>query len=219
MAGRADLLPEPGPLRASRLHRQRRAHAASRRGGAAAPRPQPDPDRGRPRPGPGGHPVLASHRAVREAGGFRLPRRHDAGRDAARHLRPLHRALRPRQAGCSRWAPLPRRRPAPTILPASGSASTSASWWTGTPASTRPGPRQARGELQLTGTLASIGMTGTMAFLPGARGFYRGNEFVLSRAVADFTDRNRLRMVLDVTARRPSRTTGSSLHVTATWTT
>jgi translocation and assembly module TamB len=58
---------------------------------------------------------------------------------------------------------------------------------------------QARGEVQLTGTLASIGMTGTMSFLPGARGFYRGHEFLLSRAVADFTDRNRLRIVLDVT--------------------
>ena len=58
---------------------------------------------------------------------------------------------------------------------------------------------QARGEFQLTGTLAAMGMTGNLAFLPGARGFYRGNEFVLSRAVVDFTDRNRLRMVLDVT--------------------
>ena len=58
---------------------------------------------------------------------------------------------------------------------------------------------QARGELLLTGSLAAIGMTGNLAFLPGARGFYRGNEFALSRAVMDFTERNRLRMVLDVT--------------------
>ena len=72
---------------------------------------------------------------------------------------------------------------------------------------------QARGELQLTGTLASIGMTGSLAFLPGARGFYRGNEFVLSRAVADFTDRNRLRMVLDVTGEAALKDYRVSLHV------
>ena len=72
---------------------------------------------------------------------------------------------------------------------------------------------QARGELQLTGTLASIGMTGSMAFLPGARGFYRGNEFVLSRAVADFTDRNRLRMVLDVTGEAALKDYRVFLHV------
>ena len=72
---------------------------------------------------------------------------------------------------------------------------------------------QARGELQLTGTLASIGMTGSIAFLPGARGFYRGNEFVLSRAVADFTDRNRLRMVLDVTGEAALKDYRVFLHV------
>jgi translocation and assembly module TamB len=72
---------------------------------------------------------------------------------------------------------------------------------------------QARGELQLTGTLASIGMTGSLAFLPGARGFYRGNEFVLTRAVADFTDRNRLRMVLDVTGEAALKDYRVFLHV------
>lgn len=72
---------------------------------------------------------------------------------------------------------------------------------------------QARGELQLTGTLASIGMTGSMAFLPGARGFYRSNEFVLSRAVVDFTDKNRLRMVLDVTGEAALKDYRVFLHV------
>ncbi len=72
---------------------------------------------------------------------------------------------------------------------------------------------QARGELQLTGTLASFGMTGSMAFLPGARGFYRGNEFVLSRAVVDFTDRNRMRMVLDVTGEAALKDYRVFLHV------
>ena len=72
---------------------------------------------------------------------------------------------------------------------------------------------QARGELLLTGTLASIGITGSMAFLPGARGFYRGNEFVLSRAVADFTDRNRVRMVIDVTGEAALKDYRVFLHV------
>jgi len=72
---------------------------------------------------------------------------------------------------------------------------------------------QARGEVQLTGTLAAIGMTGSLSFLPGARGFYRGNEFVLSRAVADFTDRNRLRMVLDVTGEAALKDYRVFLHV------
>jgi translocation and assembly module TamB len=72
---------------------------------------------------------------------------------------------------------------------------------------------QARGELLLAGTLASIGMTGSMAFLPGARGFYRGNEFVLSRAVADFTEKDRLRMVLDVTGEAALKDYRVFLHV------
>jgi translocation and assembly module TamB len=57
---------------------------------------------------------------------------------------------------------------------------------------------QARGEFTLTGTLASYGLVGNLALLPGARAFYRGNEFVLSRAVVDMTDRSRVRIVLDV---------------------
>ena len=72
---------------------------------------------------------------------------------------------------------------------------------------------QARGELLLTGNLAAIGMTGNLAFLPGARGFYRGNEFLLSRAVVDFTERNRLRMVMDVTGEAALKDYRVSLHV------
>jgi translocation and assembly module TamB len=72
---------------------------------------------------------------------------------------------------------------------------------------------QARGEFQLTGTLAAFGMTGSLAFLPGARAFYRGNEFVLTRAVADFTDRNRIRMVLDVTGEAALKDYRVFLHV------
>jgi translocation and assembly module TamB len=57
---------------------------------------------------------------------------------------------------------------------------------------------QARGEFSLTGTLASYGLVGNLALLPGARAFYRGNEFALSRAVVDLTDRTRIRIALDV---------------------
>jgi translocation and assembly module TamB len=57
---------------------------------------------------------------------------------------------------------------------------------------------QARGEFTLTGTLAAYGLVGNLALLPGARAFYRGNEFVLSRAVVDLTDRNKVRVQLDV---------------------
>ena len=57
---------------------------------------------------------------------------------------------------------------------------------------------QARGELTLTGTLAAFGLVGNLSLLPGARAFYRGNEFSLSRAVLDFTERNRIHTVLDV---------------------
>jgi len=58
---------------------------------------------------------------------------------------------------------------------------------------------QARGELVLTGSLSAFGMTGNLAMLPGGRAFYRGNEFTLSRAVLDFTDRTKIRIALDVT--------------------
>jgi translocation and assembly module TamB len=72
---------------------------------------------------------------------------------------------------------------------------------------------QARGELNLTGTLAAFGMTGSLAFLPGARAFYRGNEFVLGRAVVDFTDKSRIRMVLDVTGEAALKDYRVFLHV------
>jgi translocation and assembly module TamB len=57
---------------------------------------------------------------------------------------------------------------------------------------------QARGELTLTGSLAAFGLVGNLSLLPGARVSFRGNEFVLSRAVVDYTERNRIRTVLDV---------------------
>jgi translocation and assembly module TamB len=55
-----------------------------------------------------------------------------------------------------------------------------------------------RGDLTLTGSLASVGLVGSLALAEGSRGSFRGNEFVLGHGVLDFTDRYRVRMRLDV---------------------
>jgi translocation and assembly module TamB len=62
-----------------------------------------------------------------------------------------------------------------------------------------------RGDLTLTGTLASPGLIGTLTMVPGARATFRGNEFVLRHAVIDFTDRRRIQMNLDVHGDAPLR--------------
>jgi translocation and assembly module TamB len=56
----------------------------------------------------------------------------------------------------------------------------------------------AKGELTLTGSLASIGLVGSLSLDEGSRATFRGNEFALSHAVVDFTDRFKVRMRLDV---------------------
>jgi translocation and assembly module TamB len=55
-----------------------------------------------------------------------------------------------------------------------------------------------RGELNLTGTLASLGLVGSLSMAPGGRATFRGNEFVLTHAVVDLTERRRVRVALDV---------------------
>jgi translocation and assembly module TamB len=55
-----------------------------------------------------------------------------------------------------------------------------------------------RGELTLTGTLAAPGVVGTLNLGEGSRAKFRGNEFVLSHAVLDFTDRNKVEIGLDI---------------------
>jgi translocation and assembly module TamB len=55
-----------------------------------------------------------------------------------------------------------------------------------------------RGELTVTGTLAAPGVVGSLSMADGSRARFRGNEFVLSHAVLEFTDRNRLEMAVDV---------------------
>jgi translocation and assembly module TamB len=55
-----------------------------------------------------------------------------------------------------------------------------------------------RGDLTLTGSLAAPGLIGALAMTPGSRALFRGNEFDLSHAVIDFTDRHKVEMALDV---------------------
>ncbi len=54
------------------------------------------------------------------------------------------------------------------------------------------------GELALTGTLAAPGLVGTLSMADGSRARFRGNEFDLTHAVLDFTDRNKVEIALDV---------------------
>jgi len=55
-----------------------------------------------------------------------------------------------------------------------------------------------RGEVTVTGTAAAMGFVGSVAFAEGSRASFRGNEFELTHAVVDFTERDRLAMSLDV---------------------
>ncbi|HEX9051085.1 MAG TPA: translocation/assembly module TamB domain-containing protein [Anaeromyxobacter sp.] len=55
-----------------------------------------------------------------------------------------------------------------------------------------------RGDLALTGTLAAPGLVGSLAMVGGSKVRFRGNEFALSHAVLDFTDRTKVEVALDV---------------------
>jgi translocation and assembly module TamB len=55
-----------------------------------------------------------------------------------------------------------------------------------------------RGELTLVGSLAAPGLIGALSMTEGSKAMFRGNDFVLSHAVVDFTERNRVEMGLDV---------------------
>ena len=55
-----------------------------------------------------------------------------------------------------------------------------------------------KGELTVTGTLAAPGVVGSLSMVEGSRARFRGNEFALSHAVLDLTDRNKIEVVLDV---------------------
>ncbi|BDG09016.1 translocation/assembly module TamB domain-containing protein [Anaeromyxobacter paludicola] len=53
------------------------------------------------------------------------------------------------------------------------------------------------GALTLTGTPSAFGLVGSLSMAEGSRATFRGNEFILSHAVMDFSDRSRLRAGLD----------------------
>ncbi len=55
-----------------------------------------------------------------------------------------------------------------------------------------------KGEVTLTGSLAAMGLVGSLAMTPGSRASFRGNEFNLSHAVVDFVDRHRVHAKFDV---------------------
>jgi translocation and assembly module TamB len=55
-----------------------------------------------------------------------------------------------------------------------------------------------RGEITVTGNLAAPGAVGTLSMAEGSRARFRGNEFELSHAVLDLTDRNKIEIALDV---------------------
>jgi translocation and assembly module TamB len=55
-----------------------------------------------------------------------------------------------------------------------------------------------RGEVTLTGTLGAPGLVGTLSMAEGSRATFRGNEFTLTHAVIDYTERRGIKMHLDV---------------------
>jgi translocation and assembly module TamB len=69
------------------------------------------------------------------------------------------------------------------------------------------------GELRLTGTLAAPGLVGSLAMGHGSRASFRGNEFDLTHAVLDFTDRSKIEVALDVNGESQVRDYQVFLHV------
>jgi translocation and assembly module TamB len=69
------------------------------------------------------------------------------------------------------------------------------------------------GELTLTGTAAAPGLLGTLAMAEGSRAIFRGNEFLLTHAVLELTDRNRIALALDVHGESQVRDYQVFMHV------
>ena len=69
------------------------------------------------------------------------------------------------------------------------------------------------GELTLTGTAAAPGLVGTLAMAEGSRAIFRGNEFLLTHAVLELTDRNRIALALDVHGESQVRDYQVFMHV------
>jgi translocation and assembly module TamB len=74
------------------------------------------------------------------------------------------------------------------------------------------------GELTLTGTLAAPGLVGSLAMGRGSRATFRGNEFELTHAVLDFTDRAKVAAALDVNGEAQVRDYQVFLHAFGTLT-
>jgi translocation and assembly module TamB len=55
-----------------------------------------------------------------------------------------------------------------------------------------------RGKVNLVGNVGAVGLLGTLTATPNSRAFFRGNEFTLTHAVVDFTERNRILANFDV---------------------
>jgi translocation and assembly module TamB len=70
-----------------------------------------------------------------------------------------------------------------------------------------------RGELTLVGSLAAPGLVGSLTMTEGSRAMFRGNEFTLSAAAVDFTERNRIEMQLDVHGQSRVRDYQVFIHV------
>jgi translocation and assembly module TamB len=55
-----------------------------------------------------------------------------------------------------------------------------------------------RGELTLVGSLAAPGMIGSLSMTDGSRAMFRGNDFLLTHGLVDFTERDRMELALDI---------------------
>jgi translocation and assembly module TamB len=75
-----------------------------------------------------------------------------------------------------------------------------------------------RGELTLVGSLAAPGLIGSLSQTEGSRAMFRGNEFALSHAVVDFSERNRVEMGLDVHGESRVRDYQVFIHVFGSFT-
>ncbi|WP_242372557.1 translocation/assembly module TamB domain-containing protein [Anaeromyxobacter sp. SG26] len=69
------------------------------------------------------------------------------------------------------------------------------------------------GELTLTGSLAAPGLVGTLSMAEGSRAMFRGNEFQLTHAILELTDRNRVALALDVHGESQVRDYQVFMHV------
>ncbi|MFN7133498.1 MAG: translocation/assembly module TamB domain-containing protein, partial [Myxococcales bacterium] len=73
------------------------------------------------------------------------------------------------------------------------------------------------GKLRLVGTNARLGLQGSLSAQDGGRAFFRGNELSLTRAVIDFTEKDRIAAVIDVHAETQVREYKVNIHAFGPW--